>query len=136
VQPDPERWQVDPPAALTRRPLVIRFQEPLDHAMLSSSFDVFDEHKRQVAGRIQVDEEETRWQFVPESEWSAGEYQVVVEAVLEDRAGNSIERPFEVDVFEEVQAKVTKNVISLPFRVTEGRADRTERRSERREEKK
>lgn len=117
VQPDPAKWEIDAPAANTTSPLAIKFAEPLDHALLFSSFTVFDEHDREVAGRIQVDDGETLWRFVPRSEWAAGGYRVVVEATLEDRAGNSIEKPFEVDVFERVQTKVTKKHVSVPFRI-------------------
>jgi hypothetical protein len=119
VQPDVAKWKVDPPPAGTTSPLAVRFEEPLDHAMLSSSFEVFDEHRRAVAGRIQVGEGETLWQFVPDRAWTAGDYAIVVESALEDRAGNSIEKPFEVDVFEKVEAKVTRNEISIPFRVSQ-----------------
>ena len=56
---------------------------------------------------------------MPEEPWAAGDYQIVVESALEDRAGNSIEKPFEVDVFERVDAGVTAKEIAVPFRVRE-----------------
>ena len=116
-QPDPAKWRVEAPAAGTVTPLAIKFAEPLDHAMLGSSFAVFDERDREVAGTIQVGAEETLWQFVPRTEWTASDYHVKVDAALEDRAGNSIEKPFEVDVFERVQAKVPVKQVVVPFRV-------------------
>jgi hypothetical protein len=117
VQPDPSQWRIDPPAVGTLSPLSIGFQEPLDHAMLSSAFVVLDAQRSQVAGRIQVGEGETRWQFIPETVWVAGDYNVIVDAALEDRSGNSIERPFEVDVFERVETKVTEKRVAVPFQV-------------------
>ena len=41
--------------------------------------------------------------------------EVVVDAVLEDLAGNSIERPFEVDVVRPVERSVTTRAVRLPF---------------------
>ena len=44
----------------------------------------------------------------------------MVDKRLEDLAGNSIARPFEVDEFHTVQSKVTSETVRLPFQV--GRA--------------
>jgi hypothetical protein len=117
VQPDPATWRLEPPRAKTSEPLEVRFQEPLDHAMLSSAFAIFDERRAQVTGKIETGDEEKLWRFVPDGDWLPGDYTVVVDAALEDRAGNSIEKPFEVDVFEKVESHVTNRNISIPFRV-------------------
>ena len=43
------------------------------------------------------------WSFVPEKPWAAGRYSLVIDTTLEDLAGNSIGRPFEVDLFNPVR---------------------------------
>ena len=47
----------------------------------------------------------------------AGGYHLVAETTLEDLAGNSIGRPFEVDVFRPIQREVKVQHVQLPFTV-------------------
>jgi hypothetical protein len=119
VQPSPKRWKLTPPQAGTTGPLVARFDEPLDRAMLQRVLVVTDSAGKRVAGSIEVDRDETRWRFRPERPWRAGRYSLVVETTLEDLAGNSIGRPFEVDVFQPIEKRVAPERVSLPFDVAQ-----------------
>jgi hypothetical protein len=95
-QPDPRRWKVKPPRPGTREPLVIDFDEPLDHALLQHMILVLNPANKHLDGRVTIDENETRWSFKPKSSWSVGAHRLLVGGALEDLAGNSITRPFEV----------------------------------------
>jgi hypothetical protein len=95
-QPDPKQWKLALPDAGTRQPLAVRLDEPLDHALLQHAVQVSDPAKAIVDGRIEVSDHETTWHFQPETPWAAGNYQLIIDATLEDRAGNSVGRPFEV----------------------------------------
>ena len=117
VQPDPQQWKISAPAATTRQPLKVLFNEPLDHAMLQRVLGVVDSRGKPVSGEVIVDQQESRWSFQPTPAWQAGEYHLLVNSELEDRAGNSIGRPFEVDVFRRVDPKVIRKTIRLPFRI-------------------
>ena len=108
--PDPREWVVVPPSQSTD-PLTLRFPEPLDHAMLGRVIGVADVLGTPIAGQVAIDAEETRWRDTPERPWSPGTYKVVVDQSLEDLAGNSIARPFEVDVF-------TRSSVRCPPRVS------------------
>ena len=68
-------------------------------------------------GEITVDRGETRWQFKPQSAWKPGDYSISVATTLEDRAGNSIGRPFEVDIFNKVDARIETPTVTVPFTV-------------------
>lgn len=116
-QPDVEAWQVTPPRAGSRDPLTVVFNEPLDEAMLHRSLTVVDGAGSSLAGRIEIDLQETRWRFHPEAAWSSGSHSLVVDGVLEDLAGNSIERPFEVDVVRPVERVPKTRVVRLPVDV-------------------
>jgi hypothetical protein len=96
-QPDPRRWKIALPSAATREPLVVTFDEPLDHAMLQRVLEVVDDKGQPLDGSIIVDRDETRWLFTPEHPWSAGRFSLQFDETLEDRAGNSVGRAFEVD---------------------------------------
>ena len=117
VQPDAKNWELRPPRAGTRDPLTVRFSEPLDHAMLERVLWVVDKAGKPVAGAIEVDSEETRWRYRPRTPWRPGGYALVAETTLEDLAGNSIGRPFEVDVFRSVDRRIPRRTVRLPFEV-------------------
>jgi hypothetical protein len=95
-QPDPRRWQLTVPHAETRDPLVVQFDEPLDHAIVQHGIRVSNLENQVRDGRISVDKYETRWTFQPNTPWHAGSHRLIIDRTLEDLAGNSIERPFEV----------------------------------------
>jgi hypothetical protein len=108
-------WRLRIPRANTREPVVIRFAEPMDHALASRLIWVIDANQRKLAGNVALADLEQEWSFVPERDWQAGLYEIVADTWLEDLAGNSLEKPFEVDVFEQVDVKPLKKTVVLPF---------------------
>ena len=51
-----------------------------------------------VPGQVDIRDEERIWSFTPEHTWSSQPHELRVLAILEDLAGNSLTRPFEVDL--------------------------------------
>jgi len=117
MQPRPEKWSIRHPRSGSRLPLVVEFPEPMDHAMLQRVISILDPNGTRVRGSISVDSEETRWIFTPEKAWEAGTHYLSIDSTLEDLAGNSIARPFEVDVFRPVERRVVPEFVRVPFRV-------------------
>lgn len=118
LPPEPETWTLRAPAAGSRRPLVVDFPEPLDHALLRRLLWVSGPRDSgELEGKVRVAEGETRWEFTPADVWRAGRHELKVETTLEDLAGNTIGRPFEVDVFEKVRRRVEVATASVPFDV-------------------
>jgi hypothetical protein len=115
--PDPATWTLKLPSAGTRDPFAIDFPEPLDRAMLARVIAILDANDRPVPGDEAIENGETRWRFTPEGPWRPGDYHVAVSKELEDLAGNSIGRPFEVDVFDKVERSTAAAIVRLPFRV-------------------
>lgn len=115
VQPDPKRWKLTPPPAGSRDPLVVMFDEPMDDAMLRRVLGV-TRGGTAVPGRIEVSGKETRWTFTPEAPWTAAAHALEVHTTLEDLAGNSIEAPFEVDLFDKVDRRIPSKTLRLPFK--------------------
>lgn len=99
VQPDPTKWKLRAPQAESFGELVIDFEEPLDSALLERVLVVRAPNGDEVMGDVQISQNERRWRFKPLNPWQPGTYELVVATTLEDLAGNSIGRPFEVDVF-------------------------------------
>lgn len=117
LQPDPKKWKFQPPPAGTRKPFLVTFDEPLDHGMLQRVLTVQNSSGDDVAGQLEIDRKETRWKFTPESPWKSNEYTLKIRTHLEDRVGNSIARPFEVDLNEPPPKSVPK-VLTRRFRIT------------------
>jgi hypothetical protein len=113
---DTARWQVEPPAAGTREPLVVNFPESLDHSLLERMLRVVHAGEK-TAGAIAIDQQETRWRFTPTAPWPQGDYELVVDTALEDLAGNAIGRAFDTDTTAPQQAPVEGNSVSIAFSV-------------------
>jgi hypothetical protein len=109
---DPADWKLSVPAAASRDPLVVRFPEPLDYALLHRMLSVDS-----VQGVISLGAEEREWRFVPDQPWRKGDHALTIDASLEDLAGNRVGRAFDVDVFERVTSRITQRRVSLPFRI-------------------
>lgn len=114
TQPHPSNWKWSPPRAGTALPLTIQFPEPLDAGLLARVLVV-----EGVEGTVEIDREETRWRFFPAAPWKGGAQALVVDTILEDRAGNSLDRPFEVDVVRPAEGRLEPKTIRLPFIVPE-----------------
>ena len=66
-----------------------------------------------------MDRNETRWSFTPSAAWKAGTYSLVADNLLEDIAGNHLDRAFDVDLQQaRQQAPAPASATSsLPFSV-------------------
>jgi len=116
TSPRPENWTIRPPQAGTRGPMEIQFPEPLDRALLQRMIGVRDASGNAVAGQVAVAGEETVWQFTPAVPWRAGDYRLAIGTELEDVAGNSISRPFEVDAVGPISQRVASETVERSFR--------------------
>jgi hypothetical protein len=115
--PDPKVWAVLPPPAHTRNSLEVRFPEPLDRALLARLIAVHDANGRMVPGEVSVGENEKVWKFKPNAAWNEGAYRLVVGTELEDVAGNSVARPFEVDLTAPISRHVSAETVAVTFRI-------------------
>ena len=87
--PVAEEWTLETPAAGTHTPLVLRFPEVLDRALLSSAIAVVDSAGETVHGDIDVLPGEQTWTFTPARVWRQGIYSLRVSSELEDVAGKA-----------------------------------------------
>ena len=114
---DPKAWQIQPPAAGSRAPLVVSFPEPLDHGLLLRALGVQDPSGKPIGGEIAVSPHEVTWSFTPQAPWQAGAHNIVAFAMLEDLAGNRIGRPFEVDQFDRTDKSPEPEKTLIPFSI-------------------
>ena len=116
-QPRMAAWTLSLPSVGSREPLTVSFEEPLDHALLSRLLWVANSDGIEVDGRGTIDRDETRWQWIPVEPWQKGHYSLNVENTLEDLAGNSLGRLFEVDSFLRVTQRVARETFRRPFQL-------------------
>ncbi|MBS1827249.1 MAG: hypothetical protein JST93_18175 [Acidobacteria bacterium] len=105
-------WRIQTGTSLT-----VDIPEPMDSALLQRLIWIVDPKGERVDGDIRLANEETRWIFTPSTSWAPGKYQLIVGTILEDLAGNRIDRPFDVDSFERVEMRLTTKTKSIPFTV-------------------
>ena len=117
TQPDPEDWHFELPHSNSSDPLIMRANEPLDYALLKRGLTVKQDGS-EVVGRIEILAGERGIRFQRDvDKWSESVMEVRINPLIEDLAGNSPSRPFEVDVNE--VAEDTKKLIfsfELPSR--------------------
>ena len=113
--PDPSQWNIQLPASGTQNPLVVVFPEPMDNALTQRVIHITDLAGKTVAGQIVLTDQERRWSFHPLERWKRGQHQLVVQTTIEDLAGNNIGKPFDVDLFESVQRRLTASSVKLPL---------------------
>ena len=70
-----------------------------------------------IVGQTSVGDDERSAVFAPETPWSVGPHQLVIDRTLEDLVGNSVGRKFEIDVFEKVERQSTSGTATMPFTV-------------------
>jgi len=91
-------WRIASPQPGTRDPLTVTFAWPLDHAVTMRALHVETGNGQAVRGDAALEADDTRWTFTPASNWTAGAYNLVADAYLEDPQGNQINAAFEVIV--------------------------------------
>jgi hypothetical protein len=112
---DVSGWGIVVPHAESNEAVIVEFRRPLDCALLEHEVEVLDSAGNPVGGIATIDNQETRWRFVPDATWKPGAYRVRFGELLADVSGNMLNRPFELDRFD-TQAAET-NAAFLPFQV-------------------
>lgn len=92
------RWQISIPRAGTYEALTIKFDESLDPAMLRTTLSVANASGEMVILAVEASPDGRSWSAVPEQPWEPGDHELWADPSLEDLAGNSLARPFEVDL--------------------------------------
>lgn len=95
--PIPENWQLAPPSAGSRDALVVQFDEALDRALIERLLWIQRANGEPVEGNGWIREDQSAWHFVPDGTWRNEVHELVIPALIEDLAGNSVGRPFELE---------------------------------------
>ncbi len=91
-------WKIEAPSEATQQGLTVTFPKSLDHKSLGRFLTIHDAADRPLEGSLVIRKNETSWTFTPKTPWSAQEYRLKVDGRLEDVAGNTPLRPFDLDL--------------------------------------
>ncbi|MCY4334253.1 MAG: hypothetical protein OXC60_06215 [Litoreibacter sp.] len=87
--PNLKTWSLSEPRAMTRAPLVVRFDRAFDRHGLATAITVLDASGRIIDGHARVGRDQTEWRFVPRVPWVGNHIDIHVDTRLEDVAGNN-----------------------------------------------
>jgi len=108
-------WTIKSPQQYTSKALSIQFDEPLDFATAKKAFTILDAHQHIMEGDIQLSLNETQLHFTPRKKWRPGTYSIKVSAILEDLAGNNLNRLFDRDLDREEEKRAEAAFYYLKF---------------------
>jgi hypothetical protein len=114
---DLDTWNIAKPKSGTAEPIVVDFPEPMDHAILLRELDVFDSAGMLIDGAVALERDETRWKLTPAAPWKKGAYILRVGTSTADLAGNMVGRTFEVDLFDKIDERITRQTLDLQFKI-------------------
>jgi len=120
-RPLPRSWKRQLPRTGTRAALQIGFGEALDQPLLDRFLRIVDAQGHKVPGVAVATDREFGWRFTPDAAWQPMEYQLQVNPLLEDLAGNTPLRVFDTDLD---QPALPQPDLEIRFRPRERSADR------------
>ena len=91
-------WKLTAPAAGTRDAVALTLAKSVDYRSLQTGLTVVNAKGQIIAGAIAVGQDEKSWRFTPTQPWLAAPHRVNVSPDLEDVAGNTPSRPFDVNL--------------------------------------
>ncbi len=96
--PSIDEWKLQIPKSNSTEGLKIVFDEPLDILLAQEMIEVVDDRHTAILGSYQLNDQPNEIVFLPENPWRKGAYNIIVNAKLEDLAGNNLNRLFDVDL--------------------------------------
>jgi hypothetical protein len=105
-------WKVNTPKS-GAGPLSVEFPKSIDHKLLEHYLTVVDAQGSLIAGKTQVGPNEKSWAFVPSRPFENQDYRLKIDGRLEDVAGNTPQRPFDLDITAKAPPEQR---LEIPFR--------------------
>jgi hypothetical protein len=118
-KPNPDNWEILPPAAGEKGHLQIIFEEPMDAILAKETLIIKDDDGQLVPGDFVLGKHEKSILFKPVNDWNKGYYNILTESKLEDMAGNNLDRLFDTDVTQNQGRAMPQKFYQLAFRITD-----------------
>lgn len=98
IKPNPANWKIQTPPSGSLDPLVIDLGEPLDVVLSVESLQIHSLENGPLQGKWRIHKGEEQVSFEPATPWKKGGYNIYVNPVLEDLAGNTPLRLFDAPI--------------------------------------
>lgn len=111
-KPSVDQWELGLPALGTKDPLYVHFYESMDYLSTFDRIEISCNQKIQ-KGKVSMKKQERVWIFYPLVAWESGTYTIIIDAVVEDIAGNNLQSVFDRDISQD--EVIEQNVFQLSF---------------------
>lgn len=91
-------WKLLPPRAGSGERLYVNFPKSIDYRSLQRFISITDAKGKRLEGEFEIGKHEKEWTYIAKNGWPEGQYYLEVNGELEDTAGNSPLRPFDLDL--------------------------------------
>jgi len=98
IKPSITSWKIDVPKANTRETLRINFQEYIDYGSLKGALEIVNESGTIIDGDFTINVNQNFALFKPSQDWNKETYIIKCGSIIEDLAGNNLERLFDRDI--------------------------------------
>ncbi len=92
------QWSLLPPCAGSGERLIVTIPKSIDYRSLQRFITVTDAKGKRVEGEFEIGKHEKEWTYIAKNGWPEGQYHLEINGDLEDVAGNTPLRPFDLDL--------------------------------------
>lgn len=114
---DHTKWKVKLPRAGSNEHLVVEFDRPMDHALLERTISLHDATGKRLEACTFTANNDQAWTHIGGPPWPAGKYQLRIDTVLEDLAGNRIGKAFEIDELRPLDRVIDQSDVTIDFEI-------------------
>jgi hypothetical protein len=119
TKPDPAMWQLHIPQSGGRQLLKLHFSQKVDLLTVVDGSRISDASGRSVAGKWKGLKNNMAMLFIPEEPWKKGSYTCILDAGMEDLAGNTVNRLFDTDLaVHNVETPELEEIV-MPFSIVD-----------------
>lgn len=113
AQPNINNWKFDLPKPKTKDALIIHLNDNLDYGSLTHNLKIYDNENKDVEGVFTIDSNNEKVMFTPFNKWKSISYVLKCNKLIEDVAGNNLERLFDRNVQEKSLAPTLERSFSI-----------------------
>ncbi|MBC7948621.1 MAG: Ig-like domain-containing protein [Chitinophagaceae bacterium] len=92
------KWKTTLPRANSTDTFRVVFGEPMDQLTAIRAVRIINEEGEQVPGSINLNSDGSEFHFIPDAPWVPGSYDLDCLSIIEDIAGNNLNRLFDADL--------------------------------------
>lgn len=116
-QPNIDSWKINVPNAGTTTELTLDLKESMDYGSSIHRIMVLNPDKKKVIGDLTLINNESIWVLKPDTPWTIGEYEIVIDSSIEDVAGNNLNRLFDSEIEDKTTQNTNKAFYYLTFSI-------------------